>query len=299
MKRLLTTFLAALTLAIASPLADPFLSPIQSQAWAQRLLNQPFTPPSAPAPAVPVSLSAALEGDPAPLRKGLTWRIYADNADADRAVLVRKTEEPAPTLSLDPGAYIVHVTWGMASGTRRVVVGQSPITEKLLLNAGGLRLGATLGDVRIPKDKLTFSIYVAVGNDPQGRVVVENARADETIRLPEGSYRVVSTYGDTNANASADIRVESGKVVDALMRHRAATIVLKLVTTPGAEALANTTFSVLTPGGDTIREAIGAFPSMTLAEGDYIVIARNGGRVFTQEFNVKTGMDRDVEVLAK
>ena len=74
---------------------------------------------------------------------------------------------------------------------------------------------------------------------------------------------------------------------------------MKLVITPGSEALANTTFSVLTPGGDTIREAIGAFPSMTLAEGEYVVIARNGGKVFTQEFTVKSGLDRDIEVLVK
>lgn len=268
---------------------------------AQRMLNQPLGPPApaAPAAAVPVTLSAGLEGDAALLRSGLVWRVYADNADADKAVLVRKTDDPAPTINLDPGAYIVHVTWGLASGTRRVVVGQTPLNEKIMLSAGGLRLGATLGDMRIPKDKLTFSIYVAQGSDPQGRVIVENARADEVIRLPEGNYRVVSTYGDTNANSSADVRVESGKVVDALMRHRAATVTLKLVANPGAEALANTTFSVLTPGGDTIREAIGAFPAMTLAEGDYIVIARNGGRVFTQEFKVKSGVDRDVEVLAK
>ena len=282
--------LPSLFLAIALALPGPAL--------AQRMLNQPIAPPTLPS-AVPVTLSAGLEGDPGILRTGLVWRVFADNADADKAVLVRKTDDPAPTITLDPGAYIVHVTWGLASGTRRVVVGQTPINEKIMLSAGGLRLNASLGDTRIPKDKLTFSIYVAQGSDPQGRVIVENARADEIIRLPEGLYRVVSTYGDTNANSSADIRVESGKVVDALMRHRAATVTLKLVANPGAEALANTTFSVLTPGGDTIREAIGAFPSMTLAEGDYIVIARNGGRVFTQEFKVKSGVDRDVEVLAK
>lgn len=278
--------------------ATLFLAALPGAATAQRMLNQPIAPPSVPA-AVSVTLSAGLEGDPAPLKTGLVWRVFADNADADKAVLVRKTDEAAPTITLDPGAYIVHVTWGLASGTRRVVVGQTPLNEKIMLSAGGLRLGATLGDSRIPKDKLTFSIYVAAGSDPQGRVIVENVPADETIRLPEGNYRVVSTYGDTNATTSADIRVESGKVVDALMRHRAATVTLKLVANPGAEALANTTFSVLTPGGDTIREAIGAFPSMTLAEGDYIVIARNGGRVFPQEFKVKSGVDRDVEVLAK
>jgi hypothetical protein len=55
---------------------------------------------------------------------------------------------------------------------------------------------------------------------------------------------------------------------------------------------------VLTPGGDVIREAIGAFPSVTLAEGDYTVIARQGEQVYTREFHVDSGLDRDVEVLA-
>lgn len=287
MKRFAPLLLAALG-ALAAP----------ETGQAQRMLNQPIAPP-APVAAVPVTLSAGLEGDAASLKNGLVWRVYADNVEAEKAVLVRKSEDAAPTVTLDPGAYIVHVTWGLASGSRRVVVGQTPINEKIMLSAGGLRLNANLGDMRIPKDKLTFSIYVTANNDPQGRVIVENARADDIIRLPEGNYRVVSNYGDTNATTSADVRVESGKVIDALMRHRAATVTLKLVANPGAEALANTTFSVLTPGGDTIREAIGAFPSMTLAEGDYIVIARNGGRVFTQEFKVKSGVDRDVEVLAK
>ena len=39
------------------------------------------------------------------------------------------------------------------------------------------------------------------------------------------------------------------------------------------EALANTQWSVLTPGGDVVKEAIGAFPKVVLAEGEYSVVA--------------------------
>ncbi len=46
---------------------------------------------------------------------------------------------------------------------------------------------------------------------------------------------------------------------------------------PGGEALANTSFSVLTPGGDVIRELIGAFPSLVLAEGEYVAIMGPSG----------------------
>ena len=74
---------------------------------------------------------------------------------------------------------------------------------------------------------------------------------------------------------------------------------LKLDNKPGAEALANTTFTVLTPGGDVIRELMGAFPSLVLAEGEYAVIARHDGKTYQSTFEVQTGMDRDVEVVAQ
>jgi len=34
-----------------------------------------------------------------------------------------------------------------------------------------------------------------------------------------------------------------------------------------------------------------------LAEGNYMLIARHDGRVYTREFNVQSGLDRDVEVM--
>ena len=167
-------------------------------------------------------------------------------------------------------------------------MGSAPTSESLVVNAGGLVLGGNIGDTLIATDKLRFNIYVPIGNDPEGRLVRGGRPAGTLIRLPEGSYRVVSTYGDSNAIQSADLKVDAGRVTEATLRHKAATITLKLVIAPGIEALANTTFSVLTPGGDTIREAIGAFPSMTLAEGEYVVIARNGGKV------LHAGIQREV-----
>src|ERR687890_2528883 len=95
----------------------------------------------------------------------------------------------------------------------------------------------------------------------------------------------------------SDLTVEPGRVTDATLNHRAATVTLKLVGSRGGEAFAGTAFSVLTPGGDVIREAIGAFPSVTLAEGDYMLIARHEGQVHTREFKVESGFNRDVEIM--
>jgi hypothetical protein len=76
-------------------------------------------------------------------------------------------------------------------------------------------------------------------------------------------------------------------------------MVLKLVNQRGGEALANTEWTVLTPGGDVIKESTGAFPKVVLAEGEYRAIARNEGRTYEQAFKVTTGLDGEIEVLAK
>jgi hypothetical protein len=143
----------------------------------------------------------------------------------------------------------------------------------------------------------------------EAKLVLASAKAAEIICLPEGAYHIVSTLLDTtqasqgvnnatNSVVTADLRILAGKIIEATLRHRAATITLKLVNSPGGEALANTSFSVLTPGGDVIRELIGAFPSLVLAEGEYVAIARHDGKTYQTTFKVQSTQDRDVEVPA-
>jgi len=260
----------------------------------------PFDPnPTQPGRNVDLRLSATLEGDAAVLTNGVVWRVYSDPSDGTPARLVAMSDLAQPNFVLEPGAYVVHVAYGLAGVTRRVVLAQQTLNERVGIPAGGLVLQARIGENPIPPDRVRFTVYVPVGNDPEGRAVAADVRSGTLLRLPEGQYRVVSTYGNTNAIASADLRIEPGKVLDATIRHRAATVTLKLVLRAGGEALGGTTFSVLTPGGDTVREAAGAFPTMTLAEGEYVVVARNGGKVYTSEVRVRSGFDGDVEVIAR
>lgn len=250
-------------------------------------------------PTSTITLSTVLEGDTAVIKSGLTWRIFTDPTDRTPSLLVFESDAAEPVIQLPPGPYIIHVAYGLSGTTKRIVVGQSPLKETISLNAGGLQLTAMIGDTPVPDEAVIFNVYVAVGSDPEGRLIAGNLRANTILRLPAGTYRIVSQYGDTNAIMSTDLTIESGKLTTATVKHRAAMVTLKLVRTLGGEAYAGTSFSVLTPGGDTIREAEGAYPSMILAEGSYILIARNGGKVFTQEFSVKSGYDQDIEILMK
>lgn len=274
---------------------------------APSLTQPPVTLPSPPpgtalaAPAqVSLSLAARYGRDMPPISGALDWRIYADKPDAQGAFrLVREEKGAAPTLALPPGNYVVHCSFGLASAVKTVVLRAEPIKEVVDIPAGGLRMEGRVGNAPIPPAQVSFDVYP--GSQFEGsekRAVAQGVGTGELVLLPEGTYHIVSNYGDTNAVVRSDIRVQAGKLTDVAITHRAAVITLKLVNDPGGEALANTAWSVLTPGGDVIKESIGAFPRVILAEGDYRAIARNEGRVFERGFKVITGVDGEVEVLA-
>jgi len=249
-------------------------------------------------PLASLALGAQFAGERKPIRSGLVWRILSEASDGSSPRIVARSTDAQPVFSLEPGTYLVHAAYGFASGTKRVTFGPQGLRDDISISAGGLSLAGSIGDAPIAPAQLSFQIFVPLQGNSEGRLVA-NARGGELIRLPEGTYHVVSTYGDSNAIQRADVKVESGKVTDATLHHRAARVTLKLVAAPGGEAFAGTAFSVLTPGGDVIREAIGAFPQVILAEGDYVLIARQEGQVHSRDFKVESGLDRDIEVLAK
>ncbi len=286
--------LAALLLSGSAAIAQAPATPAPDAAQPAPDAAQPPAPPEGAV----VSLSAVFAGDPKPIRSGLVWRVFDDKGDAGQPAVVARSTEAAPNLSLPPGAYIVHAAYGFAGATKRLTVQGGAVAERLTISAGALKLSGAIGDAPITPNRVSFSVFVPVGNNVEGRLIRGNVKAGEIMRLPEGMYHVVSTYGESNAIMRADLKVDTGRVTEATLNHRAATLTLKLVAAAGGESFAGTAFSVLTPGGDVIREVIGAFPSVTLAEGDYVVIARQGAQVYTREFHVDSGFDRDVEVLA-
>ncbi len=273
--------------------------------------------PAAPSPGEgAIRLSAVLAAGQTPVATGLTWRVFREGAEPDGThTLIAQSTEGSPTLRVRDGDYVVHVAYGLASAMRRVSVRGQPIEQQLTLGAGVLQLSAVLGDANIPANRLQISIFVPERAGNEAKLILSDAKPYSAIRLPEGTYSIVSTYLDkegagttpgatgranaTNSVVNTEVRVQAGKLTDVILRHHAATLTLKLVNTPGGEALANTSFSVLTPGGDVIRELIGAFPSLILAEGEYVVIARRDNKTYQGAVKVLSAVDHDVEVLAQ
>lgn len=287
----------------------------------------PQQQPAAPAPQRPaaketqpgntsqrysLTLAARYSADGQNVTRALHWRIFVERPGAAQPLfLVSESQDASPTFSLPPGKYVVHVAYGLASFTQRIDVTESR-RETMIVNAGGLRLQGRVADAAIPPAKLRFDIYEGnflqrAQTDGKKKRAVRNERPPvvrgvvpgDLVLLPAGTYYVQSTYGEGNSMITADVRIEAGRLTDATVHHRAAQITLRLVHATGGEALANTSWSVLTPGGDSIKEFIGAFPSIVLADGEYTAVARHDGKTYQANFKVVAGRDREVEVLAR
>ncbi len=291
----------------AAPSTVP--SSITAPAYAPSTLISPGTglnglrsPTAMPGPPSQVSLSlvARFGRDSQAITTGLLWRVFPTIPDAGGLFRpVKEDRTASPVLALPPGDYVVHVSFGMASAVRAVHLREAT-RESFELPAGGIKLEGRVGDVPIRGTQVTFDIYKGSQFEPGDRTpLVQGVTSGNVVVVPEGAYYIVSNYGDTNAVVRSDIRVQTGKLTDVTVNHHAAVIMLKLVNEMGGEARANTSWSVLTPGGDVIKEFTGAFPRVILAEGDYRAIARSDGRTFERNFKVTSGVDGEVEVIAR
>ncbi|WP_407175324.1 hypothetical protein [Bradyrhizobium sp. STM 3562] len=300
----------AVSLAPSSgPATGPGLPPVLTQpSLTQPALNQPSStsvPPTAAPSVAPgqgvLSLSARYGKDLPVINAGLVWRVFADRPDETGAFkMIREDRAATPSIVLPQGNYVVHVALGLVSAIRTVSLKAETDREAFVLPAGGLRLEGRVGSSKIPQNQISFAIYKGSQFEVGERApLVPNVAAGDVVLLPEGTYYIVSNYGDANAVVRSDIRVQAGKLTDVTVSHRAAVITLKLVTDKGGEALANTAWSVITPGGDVIKESIGAFPKVVLSEGEYRAIAKNEGKVYERPFNVVNGVDGEVEVIAR
>jgi hypothetical protein len=294
--------------------AQSLAPPTEAPAAPKGPMLQSLPPPAATpapahttAPAVPsgqaaLAVTARFGRDLPAINGGLHWRVYPSKPEPNGGFrLVKEEKTAAPIFTLPPGNYVIHVGFGLASTTKAVQLrAGEPVRELFEIPAGGLRIEGKVGDARIPPGQISFDLYRGSQFEPgDKRPIVQSVQTGDVVLVPEGIYHIVSNYGDANATVRSDIRVQTAKLTDVTVTHRAAVITLKLVNQSGGEARANTQWSVLTPGGDVVKESIGAFPRVILAEGDYKAIARNDDKTFERAFKVITGVDGEVEVLTR
>lgn len=247
-----------------------------------------------------VRLVAMLTADGQVIDQGLVWRVFASSeGSAGKSKLVAEKREAAPTIALAAGKYTINAAFGRANLTRAVTVKPGgPAVEQFVLNAGGLRVKAMIGTIAAPTNTAQYSIFSDDREQVSGRMpILTGAKPGLIVRLNAGIYRVVSTYGDSNATVTSDVTVEAGKLTEMTVTHRAGRVTFALVQKPGGDAQPDTQWIIQTRKGDKVRESIGALPTHILLPGDYTVLAKSGGQVFQRDFDVADGEMQRIEVL--
>lgn len=244
-------------------------------------------------------LDARLTDEGGPLENGLIWRVFGVQAEADgRLPLIASARGGAARFDLEPGSYLVHAAFGRASASARIDIGVETRRQSMVLNAGGLKLDAMLPDGSpVRRQRLSFDIFDQ-GNDGERKLILPAVAPGQIVRLPAGTYHIVSKYGEVNAAIRADLHVEPGELTEASIEHRAALVTLNLVRDETGFPLADTAWSVVGPSGDVIAEHVGAYPTMILASGDYTVVARNRDQLWQETITVRPGRDLTFRVVA-
>lgn len=245
-------------------------------------------------------LEGYLTDDGQRLDQGLVWRVFQGRTSDGRMKLLSVHREPTPKVRVAVGEYVVNLTLGRAHLTRQVAVKAGvPTKARFVLNAGGLRLAATLVTGEALPDRAVLIDILAGERDQSGERarILSGVRPGLVIRLNAGIYHLVSTYGDANAVVQSDITVEAGKMTEATVVHHAARTTLKLVARAGGEALADTQWAIATPQGEVVKETVGALPTHILAPGTYAVTARHGGQSFRRVVTLTAGEVAEVEVV--
>ncbi len=272
--------------------------PVKSDAAEQAQVRP--VPPSSGPPA-PVTFTAYLSEGSAPMTSGIVWRIFTGHAGSDgNYKLLTTLHDPRPTIELKPGEYLVNIAYGRANLTKKVGVWpEKPANEDFVVNAGGLRLTATLARTPITQEHLLkFEIFSDTQDQSGNRQkIFADLRPGIVTRLNSGVYHIVSTYGDANSAIATDVVIEPGKITEAGIDHDAGKVTFKLVQRTGGEAVADTRWTIYNANGDVIKESAGAFPTHILAAGDYRVAAQHGERQFAGAFTVASGDTKLVEVL--
>lgn len=245
-----------------------------------------------------VTLTARITQQGPAIPEGVVWRVFDNVPDAKgNMTLVAKSESATARLDLPPGEYVVHAAYGRAQISESLSVVPGANEKVVDLEAGGLRLNsAVTGDIPIPPTQLRFDIFTA-GEESRRVLIAENVPANDIVTLNAGTYHIVSHFGAINAVVRADLRVEAGELTDATLYHHASEVSFKLVSEAGGEAIADVEWTIKTPDGATVFTDRGAFPSTVLAEGDYLILAKQGDKVYNREVQVVPGGSREIEVL--
>ena len=254
-----------------------------------------------------ISFSARLAKD-LPTLHDVQYAVYQRRSKRDVEFI--RTLDPNPKLILPKGDYFVLARQGSASSyTRLFVEAGDTKTISLTLNAGVLNLSSNLDKGASDQSaQIAYTIEPADRDNSKTVKLSANSTLVETAQslptrsfrnrfvLRAGDYRINAIYGNSNARASANVHVTAGQETTHKISMSAGRVRLSLVIDHGNPPLPGVFWSILDRSGNQIASASSMTPRLTLAKGDYQVVADYLGQSYRKDFAIKNGDNKKIQL---
>jgi hypothetical protein len=233
-----------------------------------------------------IELAARLHENGGLISLPVSWRLHRLIGNAAGGEAMFQSEAPQTRVLLPPGDYRIAIEYGFARFSRLVTL--DPGRRLFLvfnLNTGAVRiLSRIVLEPPVPGFTTAHRVFALSGPN-RARLVAENARSGDLLRLPAGLYRIESELRPGNAVAEAEVAVKPGVLSAVEIDHQAGMVRLTLP----QHRLGSYAWQIKDADGTLAAEAHGPFIDAVLLPGRYQVRAAADGVLLTGEFHVSAG----------
>ena len=232
-----------------------------------------------------LSLSARLTDDGGLIERAITWTISSPEGQ-----MIFSGASPGADVVVPPGDYLVDIRYGAVHLASTVTLLEgNRLMVSYVLNAGGIRILPRVKDIGLPAARSESRIFALSGKH-KGALVATSTLPGEILRLPEGDYRVESSFETGNVNAVAEVHVKAGRMSAVEIDHAAGLARLAFVGAPGADVH----WSVQETSGEASLLSAGLTTDMVLRPGTYTARASIGAETLTATCVISAGETRDI-----
>lgn len=232
-----------------------------------------------------LSLSARLTGDGGLIERAIAWTITSAEGNT-----VFDGESPGADIAVPPGDYAVQIRYGAVRLDSTVTLLETNrLMVSYVLNAGGIRVLPRVRDIGLPAATPDSRIFALSGRD-KGKLVAASSTAGEVLRVPEGDYRVESSFETGNVSAVTEVHVRAGKMSAVEIDHAAGLARLAFVGAPDADVQ----WRLQDDDGNPIVSSAGLTSNMVLKPGTYTARAIVGSETLSATFAIGSGETRDI-----
>ncbi len=232
-----------------------------------------------------LELSARLSQEGDLIQRPITWSVFSA---AGEPVFIG--QDDMARVAAAPGDYRVDLEYGAVHLSQNLsLVAGTRLVVSFVLDAGAIRILPNIPEIGLPVTLPRASVYALDGAN-KGKLVARSFQPGEILNLPNGRYRIESTFENSNVSASTQITVKSGGLSAVEFDHKAGLARLAYVGASGAGVV----WQLTDAKGKSLDQIEGLAADVVLRSGTYVATAKTGGETLRAKFIIAAGQSRDI-----